>query len=774
MAFWLPQTIQKRLLFHVLQQVSLFSNVDLSNLHVSLGSSSQFSFDDLDLAVDEIKIPGLEVKSGKVGHLELKLNVSGGVAVNGKGLEFVVQPELSKKESDSGTFSLAKSIHDLTNSIIQFADTNQSGASGNSTNNGTSNGEDIASEILNSPTTTSSSSSVSSREEIEAAPAVSTLENVRNRILNVALSKLMITLEDVGFKILFEDEEIIEIKLEKVLLNTVENNVRRIKFHNLSLQRRKRSPDIPGTPVMANTLYYSQAEPASLYMSAMESQEKERDATSSNSVGSGGSEEQWEDGKELLFVNSIDVSFEGLSSIDDLSLRDLLVDIDTVRISVDDLLDLNESILDLAVRNIFKESSGKGPQPSTLSGYRRFQREQDILEGIAFLAIKANLVRIDFSQNFSLCFKTVNLDSLGSKEYVITIDSFELKGGGLSSSHTNAPIIRGLIKPYETRLSLLHDINVSLTVPAFSELFAFSQRICDFVSLLESKIAKRGLVRPKSPTQEQRILTGTRSMTIALHMDGYELLLEIENVGSNTASDVFKTNSIKILRKKGDNFDLLLNLLGVSVAVSKSRIQLNFFDENLEESLLTSKTFCGIKEVIVEDEFLTLKDLIEDLKKLAPSLHILDKTKKKERKNSYLKKSVRILHSSNIIYKNTAVASFALIIDSINFKVKNFLRPHFGTLDGTFSNIAVAVTEDGSLIIFSKHISLERLFSKESEVLLKPIKQRKSDKPIFFFSMQEQWKNKNYFAQCGTSLLCEMARSFQKSKKRWNSKARRN
>ncbi|KAH9199707.1 autophagy-related protein 2 [Zygosaccharomyces rouxii] len=733
MAFWLPQTIQKRLLFHVLQQVSVFSNVDLSNLHVSLGSSSQFSFDDLDLAVEELNIPGFDVKSGKVGHLDLKLNVSGGVGVNGKSLEFVVKPKLSRKESESGTFSLAKSIHDLTNSIIQFADTNQPGTSGNNSNNSNDTGEDINSEILNSPTTTSSSSSVSSKEEIEAAPAVSTLESVRNRILNVALSKLMITFEDISFKILFEDEEIIDIKLEKVFLNTVENNVRRIKVHNLSVHKRKKVSDVPSTRNMAHSLYHSQAEPASLYMSAMESQEKEGGDTSDNSVGSGSSDEQWESGKELLFVNSIDISFEGLSSIDDLGLKDLLVNIDTVRISVDDILDLNESVLDLVVKTIFKGQSEKTPQPSTLSGYRRFQREQDILEGIAFLAVKANLIRIDFAQDFSLCFKTVNLDSLGNKEYVITIDSFEFKGGGLSSNHTTAPIIRGVIKPNESRFSLLHDINVSLTIPALSELFAFSQRICDFVSLLENKIVKKGLARPKSPAQEQRILTGTRFITIALHMDGYELLLKIENVGSNTASDVFKTNSIKILRKKEDHYDLLLNLLGVSIAVSKSRMQLNFFDENLEESLLTSKTFCGIKEVIVEDEFSRLKDLIEDLKQLAPSFHIQDQTKNKERKNSYLKRSVRILHSSNIIYKNTAAASFALIIDSINFKVKNFLKPHFGILDGRFSNIALAATEEGNLVAFSKQISLERLFAKESQVILKPITQMKSDKPIFYF-----------------------------------------
>lgn len=748
MSFWLPQTIQKRLLLHVLQQVSVFSNVDLSNLHVSLGSSSQFSFDDLDLAVGEVKIPGLDVKSGKVRHLDLKLNVSGGVGVYGKGLELVVRPKPSKETSESGTFSLAKSIHDLTNSIIQFTDTNQSGTN----SNGNGNSEDIASEVLNSPTTTSSSSSVSSREEIEAAPAVSTLENVRNRILNMALSKLMITFEDICFKIIFDDNELIEIKSEKILFNTVENNVRRIKVYNLNVTRRKKASDIPSTPNMSNTLYYSQAESASLYMSAMEDQERDNNDDISDTSDS---DEQWGNGTVLLFMNSIDVSFEGLASIDDLSLRDLLVDIDMIRISIDDLLDLNETILNFVVQTVLKETSGKTPQPSTLSGYRRFQREQGILEGIAFLAVKINLIKIDFAKKLDLLFKTVNLDSLGNKEYVITVDSFEFKAEGLSSNHVNAPIIRGVIKPNESRLSLLHDIDISLTIPALSSIFAFSQRIRNFLSFFDNRVAKRGLVRPKTSAQEQRILTGTRLITITLHMDDYDLLLKVENVGSNTASDIFKTNSIKVLRKKGDHCDLLLDLSAVSVAASKSRIQLDFFDENLEESLLTSKIFCGIKEVFVEDEVPLLLSLFEDFKKLAPLFHIPDQIKNKEKKNSYLKRSVRILQSSSIIYKNTTSSSFALIIDSIKFRANECLNPQFGTLNGRLSNVTVAATEEGGVVAFAKNVSIRRVFSQGSQVFLEPIEYGRSDRPIFYVQRKNSGRIKvtlrdialHYYAQ---------------------------
>lgn len=189
MSFWLPQNLQKRLLLYAVQQVSVLSNVDLSNLHVSLGSSSQFTFDDLELAVDSMNVPGFEVKSGTIDHLDLQLTVSGGVGIKGRGLLFELKPKLSEQGSP---FSLAKSIQDLTNSIIQLPDVSTEMSGPN----------DLPEGI------TASSSSASSSGEDDGAHTVGKLESMRNKLLNVALSQLTITFDDIKARLFLEDHTV--------------------------------------------------------------------------------------------------------------------------------------------------------------------------------------------------------------------------------------------------------------------------------------------------------------------------------------------------------------------------------------------------------------------------------------------------------------------------------------------------------------------------------------------------------------------------------------
>ena len=114
MAFWLPQNIQKRLLLYVLQQISLFSNIDLSNLDVSIGSKSHFSFHDVNLSLDDLNIPNVQINEGIVDELVLKLTVSGGVEIDGSGLRFIMTPLYSSGSQELHSDFLVKSIQDVT------------------------------------------------------------------------------------------------------------------------------------------------------------------------------------------------------------------------------------------------------------------------------------------------------------------------------------------------------------------------------------------------------------------------------------------------------------------------------------------------------------------------------------------------------------------------------------------------------------------------------------------------------------------------------------
>ncbi|KAG7695081.1 hypothetical protein KL930_001404 [Ogataea haglerorum] len=116
---WMPQNIQKRLLKYILQQLSLFSEIDLPNLDVSLGTSSKINLRNLELDIDKFSIPGMYMRSGSIETLALSLTISDGVNVDCVGVNITLTPSLTPgKPNSTDQFSLAKSTADLANSVM--------------------------------------------------------------------------------------------------------------------------------------------------------------------------------------------------------------------------------------------------------------------------------------------------------------------------------------------------------------------------------------------------------------------------------------------------------------------------------------------------------------------------------------------------------------------------------------------------------------------------------------------------------------------------------
>ncbi|KAG7885081.1 hypothetical protein KL938_001338 [Ogataea parapolymorpha] len=116
---WMPQNIQKRLLKYILQQLSLFSEIDLPNLDVSLGASSKVNLRNLELDIEKFSIPGMYMRSGSIETLALSLTISDGVNVDCAGVNITLTPSLTPgKPNSTDQFSLAKSTADLANSVM--------------------------------------------------------------------------------------------------------------------------------------------------------------------------------------------------------------------------------------------------------------------------------------------------------------------------------------------------------------------------------------------------------------------------------------------------------------------------------------------------------------------------------------------------------------------------------------------------------------------------------------------------------------------------------
>lgn len=177
---WIPQNIQKRLLRYILQQLSVFSEIDLSDLDVSLG---HLNLKNVLLNPDSFKVPGVFLRSGQVGSLELNLTVSGGIQISGSDLEAILV--LRQEANDPGEFSLAQSRADLASSIMtprEFGDEVLSDDEGSSVSSGSGGGAEDGKEAGNT-----------------------FYANYVNKAVELALSKLQVTVERVCVKVVVGD-----------------------------------------------------------------------------------------------------------------------------------------------------------------------------------------------------------------------------------------------------------------------------------------------------------------------------------------------------------------------------------------------------------------------------------------------------------------------------------------------------------------------------------------------------------------------------------------
>ena len=154
-----------------------------------------------------------QVRSGFIQELELRLTVSGGVSVEGSGIVFVVKPLFTKPvASDAPNFSLSKTVYDLASSVIQIGES-----------------EDAADDesILDD------SCETDPMFENSTGGGPSVLQAMKNKALDLALSKLSIKLRNATIKFMFPNNNVVKLMVDEVLLDS--NETRDIKITELSI-----------------------------------------------------------------------------------------------------------------------------------------------------------------------------------------------------------------------------------------------------------------------------------------------------------------------------------------------------------------------------------------------------------------------------------------------------------------------------------------------------------------------------------------------------------
>ncbi|EGV64688.1 hypothetical protein CANTEDRAFT_120534 [Yamadazyma tenuis ATCC 10573] len=338
---WLPQNIQKRLLLYVLQQLSLFSEIDLPNLEeVSLNN---IHLKDISIDPEKVgKLPGCNLRYGQLGSLELNGGVMGGVNIEVNNLDIVIAPNLDINEdiTKSVQLSLAQSTADLAQTImLNQSEVLQMGSLEDTIElqDPTCIQPDVAIDTSNSDSSKSSASSASS----PTIPKPSALGGVMARAVDMALSRLQVSIKNVNIKLLSELTDIV-IKVEEATLSTVSgtrtthlkgvsvitlrpacspgdceasNNESKDSTSGTKEEDSDTSSDDDNDEIdssLMDSMVFTHEEASSIYMSAT-SQSFKPDRTEATPTLC--DKDPNKSDNVIMYMDSLDVEFEGLSSI---------------------------------------------------------------------------------------------------------------------------------------------------------------------------------------------------------------------------------------------------------------------------------------------------------------------------------------------------------------------------------------------------------------------------------------------------------------------------
>ncbi|ANZ73551.1 BA75_01691T0 [Komagataella pastoris] len=222
----MPQNIQKRLLRYVLQQLSLFAEIDLPNLDVSLGTNSKVHLKELQLDPDKVDIPNFYLRNGVVDDMDLTLTLSNGVNIEARGISLTLAPSMTNGvDFDPGklSFSLYQSTADLATSVF-FVDQD---------NNELPKTDKELDDELDSSNIAANDDDSNPLADKENPKQPSKMGNMMAKAVEMALSRLQVQLKEINLTII-TDESTFQICIDEASFDTTDG-VRKIEFKGAEL-----------------------------------------------------------------------------------------------------------------------------------------------------------------------------------------------------------------------------------------------------------------------------------------------------------------------------------------------------------------------------------------------------------------------------------------------------------------------------------------------------------------------------------------------------------
>lgn len=723
MGFWLPQNLQKRLLLRVLQNISIFSNLDLSNLDISLGSNSKFSFSNINLYVSELHVPYFDVKNGSLDQLDLNLNVSGGVDINGKGIHFILVIKHEVPEQEDITFSLTKSIQNITESILDFSDTNKEiDNKVNKSNNASHNNNSgqipgTFNKILES--------------DSELDPQKSTgLQNMRNKVLNLILNKMTVILQDITIEI----EDTLgncqyEISLDMISLLSREDNLRQVSIKGLSIFHNKSDHE---------SYYASKLSNISVYMSALESFNELYDIQFTK--------------VKLLTLDSVQLSFQGLSNIEDLSITNITIDVDKINVFLSNIIDLTDDVFIHIIRIIkrFLETNttqGNKEQSKSPSGTKSYTRT-DLL---SYICIKTICFQI-FNDTI-ITFEQLYLNQVDNGDIKLNIDNFKSTNQDFQIKIDTKPIIKGTIHPNSIIVKLNSCLDVKLNRTLFLALSKFYKQFHMFANIISEEITSlsNNLTNMNNmyttPNNKYLTITG-ESVSLSIEESDCIFSLILDPFKFNTKEWLFNCKKLSGLLNNRYITEEIINIKDISLQLHNKKQKITTFNEALQDIYAFTNLIIRIDSIIIyisKDQIQILLD------RFAPILNELFqelKSKENTGKIPHTRRDIRNFLPKNNKRKHNLICNQTIFVYIIKYRIRDiFKETSLGIIKGKLRNNIFLFPSIGNEIIFtSNRIELKRMSigSEQSETIVRSISYSKKNKPSFYIQISAHKDDTKY------------------------------
>lgn len=776
---WMPQNLQKRLLLYILQQLSLFSEIDLPNLDVSLGSSSQVTLSDVELDPDALQIPGIFLRDGKVANLKLQLNMSGGVNIEGDGLDLTMalaSPSSSNFENsmtEKSKFSLAQSTIDLATSVMKSEIDEE-----------TENFHDFE-------TPNQSFHESSNDPDANNGERPSTLNNVMAKAVEAALARLQVTLTNVTITLIM-DQATIDLVVEKVTFSTNEG-VRSVDVSNINIlvvkplcdsgetnndtdkgndetidesvstlnaKNQANEPtkeeeeeyhdnvsdesdsDSDNEEMMSSSilekpsdldtsLVYSKEEASSIYMSATSNVFQRRNSDQHSS--------------RLMSIDHLQFSFSGLSKIENLN-----VNVDDVKIAAtpfpNTLLYVLESLAILNLKDTISRHSSlnaKLRQRKAAGPKENEVPEKQLFQSISVRTIEINLISALLEDgNFA---KPEGLRIIGRGFNLKQKDSDLMFGSlqRLAILNNKSDIllqfdeditkndIRFESKAKSNEFTMLLSKNLEINLDQYS-----IQKFINLTSLLPQlldSLHKLNSSKPIKKPSKSSVLFQNASTIINLNInDSTSFNALIYPVSYDSTEGSLSINKLTLSR----NSIPVLTLSNLAVDILAAEKQIRSFDNTGHEVVFTTPCFVKIDKIEMGHQYPDLKASLDSLSQMFNEVSFpVEEIRFKARKKTRI--------STNVMFQSRQSVKLQAIIDEISLGLKQ-IHPKFGDIEGSLKKVTVLLHKDNQVQFHSMNVTLERHDGSLREPVVEPINIEDRSAPMLSIKVREP-KNINVF-----------------------------